>query len=247
LRKCRRAVLFSPPARRLAGAPRANARQDPARRRARRPPGVRRRPQRRLAARRQQRRLLHRLLRPGRPAVHRRAAQQFTTFDRYFPSILSETFPNRIYQHAGQSDRISNTFTLSSLPTIWDRLAGKGLRGRYYYSDLPFLGLWGPKYVGISRLIDRFFADAAAGDLPEVAFVDGLFAQEATGTGNDDHPHVDIRNGEDFMNKVYSAVVRSPDWKDTVLFINFDEGPGNGLAEMAQLKDLFRQFGFTIP
>jgi phospholipase C len=175
------------------------------------------------------------------------AAQQFTTFDRYFPSILSETFPNRIYQHAGQSDRISNTFTLSSLPTIWDRLAGKGLRGRYYYSDLPFLGLWGPKYVGISRLIDRFFADAAAGDLPEVAFVDGLFAQEATGTGNDDHPHVDIRNGEDFMNKVYSAVVRSPDWKDTVLFINFDEGPGNGLAEMAQLKDLFRQFGFTIP
>jgi phospholipase C len=154
------------------------------------------------------------------------AAQHFTTFDRYFPSILSETFPNRIYQHAGQSDRISNTFTLSALPTIWDRLAGKGLRGRYYYSDLPFLGLWGPKYVGISRLIDRFFADAAAGDLPEVAFVDGLFAQEATGTGNDDHPHVDIRNGEDFMNKVYSAVVHSPNWKDTVLFINFDEWGG---------------------
>jgi phospholipase C len=155
-----------------------------------------------------------------------RAAQEFTTFDRYFPSMLSETFPNRIYQHAGQADRISNTPEPTALPTIWDRLAEKGLRGRYYYSDLPFLGLWGAKYVGISRLIDRFFADAAAGDLPEVAFVDGLYAQEATGTGNDDHPHADIRNGEAFMNKVYAAVAQSPNWKDTVLFINFDEWGG---------------------
>jgi len=155
-----------------------------------------------------------------------RAARQFIAFDHYFPAILSQTFPNRIYQHAGQTDRISNTPELSTLPTIWDRLAEKGLRGRYYYSDLPFLGLWGPKYVGISRLIREFFADAASGNLPEVAFVDGQFAQEATGTGNDDHPHVDIRNGEDFMNKVYTAVARSPQWKDTVLVINFDEWGG---------------------
>jgi phospholipase C len=155
-----------------------------------------------------------------------RAAREFITFDRYFPAILSETFPNRIYQHAGQTDRISNTPQPSTLPTIWDRLAEKGLRGRYYYSDLPFLGLWGAKYVGISHLISDFFADAASGKLPEVAFVDGQYAQEATGTGNDDHPHGDIRNGEDFMNKVYAAVARSPQWRDTVLVINFDEWGG---------------------
>jgi phospholipase C len=154
------------------------------------------------------------------------AVPRWTTFDRYFPSILSETFPNRIYQHAGQADRISNTFQPSTLPTIWDRLAEKGLRGRYYYSDLPFLGLWGAKYLGISRLIGQFYADAASGNLPEVAFVDGQFAQEATGTGNDDHPHGDIRNGEAFMNAVYTAVTRSPQWKETVLFINFDEWGG---------------------
>jgi len=71
-----------------------------------------------------------------------KAVPQWTTFDRYHPSILSETFPNRIYQHAGQTDRISNTFEPSALPTVWDRLAQKGLRGRYYYSDLPFLALW---------------------------------------------------------------------------------------------------------
>jgi phospholipase C len=155
-----------------------------------------------------------------------KAVPQWTTFDRYHPSILSATFPNRIYQHAGQADRISNSFELSTLPTIWDRLAQKGLRGRYYYSDLPFLGLWGAKYVGISATIDRFYSDAAAGTLPEVAFIDGQFAQEATGTGNDDHPHGDIRNGEKLMHDVYEAVTRSPQWNETVLFINFDEWGG---------------------
>jgi phospholipase C len=155
-----------------------------------------------------------------------KAVPQWTTFDRYHPSILSETFPNRIYQHAGQTDRISNTFFPSTLPTIWDRLAQKGLRGRYYYSDLPFLALWGAKYVSISALIGQFYSDAAAGNLPEVAFVDGQYAQEATGTGNDDHPHGDIRNGEKLMHDVYEAVTRSPQWNETVLFINFDEWGG---------------------
>jgi phospholipase C len=49
-------------------------------------------------------------------------ARNFTTLDNYFASILSSTFPNRVFQHAAQSDRLSNTLDLSSLPTIWDRL-----------------------------------------------------------------------------------------------------------------------------
>ena len=98
--------------------------------------------------------------------------------------------------------------------------------GRYYYTDLPFLGLWGPKYVPISRPIDAFFADCAAGTLPHVAFVDGSFAQELTGTGADDHPYSDIRAGEAMMNRIYTAVTRSPAWRNTVLVINFDEWGG---------------------
>jgi hypothetical protein len=51
-------------------------------------------------------------------------------------------------------------FDLSVLPTIWDRLAAAGLEGRYYFSDLPFLALWGAKYVPLARPIGDFFADA---------------------------------------------------------------------------------------
>jgi len=155
-----------------------------------------------------------------------RAVPQWTSFDRYFCAILGPTFPNRIYQHAGQTDRLSNTPALSTLPTIWDRLAARGLRGRYYYGDVPFLGLWGAKYVPISRPLDEFFADCRAGSLPHVALVDGPFLTEATGTGPDDHPFSDIRAGEAFMNRIYAAVTASPAWEHTVLIINFDEWGG---------------------
>jgi phospholipase C len=74
-------------------------------------------------------------------------ARNFTTLDNYFPSILSSTFPNRVFQHAAQTDRLSNTLDLSTLPTIWDTLAVAGISHKYYYSNVPFLALWGTKYL----------------------------------------------------------------------------------------------------
>src|ERR1700735_3846790 len=53
-------------------------------------------------------------------------ARNYTTLDNYFSSILAPTFPNRIFQHAAQTDRLSNTIDLSKLPTIWDNLAAEG-------------------------------------------------------------------------------------------------------------------------
>ncbi len=155
-----------------------------------------------------------------------RAVPDWTSFDQYFCAILGPTYPNRIYQHAGQTDRIQNSSEISQLPTIWDRLAARGISGRYYYSDVPFLGLWGAKYTPISRTIDAFYSDCAAGTLPAVAFVDGAFLQELIGTGGDDHPYGDIRAGEAMMNRIYAAVTRSPAWRSTVLVINFDEWGG---------------------
>jgi phospholipase C len=155
-----------------------------------------------------------------------RAVPDWTSFDQYFCAILGPTFPNRIYQHAGQTDRLDNSAALCSLPTIWDALAARGLVGRYYYGDLPFLGLWGAKYIPISCPIDAFYRDCAAGTLPNVAFVDGSFLQELTGTGADDHPYGDVRAGEAMMNRIYAAVTSSPAWSRTVLVINFDEWGG---------------------
>ena len=154
------------------------------------------------------------------------AAPRWTTCDRYFAAIMAETFPNRIYQHAGQTDRLTNTLDVSVLATIWDRLADAGLDGRYYFSDVPVLALWGSKYVPIGRPLVDFFVDAAAGTLPNVAFVDPSFLGEDVGASNDDHPHADIRNGQAFLNAIYRAVTTSPAWPRSALVINYDEWGG---------------------
>jgi phospholipase C len=154
------------------------------------------------------------------------AGPAFTVLDKYFCGIMAETYPNRFYMHAAQTDRLMNNSTTSTLPTIWDRLQSKGLSGRYYFSDLPFLALWGTRYANISKPFSQFLADAAAGTLPNVAFIDPRFEDEGSGTSQDDHPHADIRNGEVFLNQIYDAVRNSPNWSKTVFIINFDEWGG---------------------
>ena len=155
-----------------------------------------------------------------------RAATDWTACDRYFAAFMGPTFPNRMYQHAAETDRISNTFEPSTLPTIWDRIAEAGLTGRYYFQDAPFLALWGAKYVPIARPYRAFLLACATGLLPHVSFVDPRFIEELTGTTSDDHPHADIRNGQAFLNHVYSAVTTSPAWPRTLLVINYDEWGG---------------------
>jgi phospholipase C len=153
-------------------------------------------------------------------------ARNFTTLDNYFPSILSSTFPNRVFQHSAQTDRLSNTLDISTLPTIWDRLMAAGVSCRYYYQNVPFLALWGLKYLGISSLYAQFLADAANGSLPAVSFVDPWFTVLDDGLGNDDHPHADLRKGEIFLRNVVTALASGPQWQNTVLVINRDEWGG---------------------
>jgi phospholipase C len=154
------------------------------------------------------------------------AAPEWTTFDRYFSAVMAETYPNRFYQHAAQTDRIHNNIDQCTLPTIWDRLGDKGLSGKYYYSDVAFTLLWRDHLRDISFPLADFLTDAAAGTLPAVSFVDPRFEDEPSGTSNDDHPHADIRAGEAFLNQVYDAVRTSPNWESTVLVINYDEWGG---------------------
>jgi len=155
------------------------------------------------------------------------AAPTWTTCDNYFAAILGPTFPNRIYLHSAQTDRLDNSLNISSLPTIWDSLARAGVSRRYYYNDLPFLSLWGLKYLGISHTYGTFLSDAASGNLPAVSYVEPpMFLEALDGLAKDDHPHGDIRNGEATMNGVYRAVTQSPAWPRTVLVITFDEWGG---------------------
>jgi len=152
-----------------------------------------------------------------------KAALEWTVLDRYFAPMMGPTYPNRLISLAGQTDRIENTLVPSTLPTIWDRLAQKNLTGRNYGTSLTSSHLWGLRYASLIKPIASFYSDAAAGALPNVAFVDPDFSDDFGGSY---HPPDDIRNAEAFLSRVYNAVTTSPEWKSSLLIITFDEWGG---------------------
>jgi phospholipase C len=160
-------------------------------------------------------------------------ADNWTIGDSYHTGILSCTLPNRMYMHAGQTDRLSNTLTISTLPTIWDGLIANNISCKYYYSDTPVIALWGLKYIlkePITHPLKQFVADFAPGGTPPaVSYVDpymGLFIGESLGTSWDDHAFADIRDGQCFLNYIYNIVRSSPAWDRTLLIVNYDEWGG---------------------
>jgi phospholipase C len=178
-------------------------------------------------------------------------AERYTTLDRYFCAFAGETFPNRFYQHCGQTDRDHNSEVPSTLPTIWDQLSpipnNLGVpTGGYYYRDSPFLALWAqpgiePGAVFKYQAFFHPFADSdeaalAAGTsfidacanktLPNVCFIDPAFDNEGTGTSGDDHPLGDIRLGERFIADAYHALADNGYLDDTVFIVTFDEWGG---------------------
>jgi len=180
-------------------------------------------------------------------------AERYTTLDRYFCAFAGETFPNRFYQHAGQTDRDHNSEVPSTLPTIWDQLSPipntDGIpTGGYYYRDSPILALWASPGIepGATFKYQAFFhpfsdADASTaalsagtsfvaacqnGTLPNVCYIDPAFDNEATGTSGDDHPLGDVRLGERFIADAYHALADNGYLDDTVFIVTFDEWGG---------------------
>jgi len=153
-------------------------------------------------------------------------ARNYTTLDRCFCSILGPTFPNRFFLHSANTDRVTDTIDLTDLPTIWDRLAAAHVDGKYYYSNVPFLAFWGPKYVGITASYAQFLSDASSGKLPAVSFVDPEFTIQDLDAANDDHPHSDVRRGDAFLAQTFHALASGPAWSSTVLIVTFDEWGG---------------------
>ena len=135
------------------------------------------------------------------------------------------------------------------LPTIWDQLSPipntQGIpTGGYFFRDLPYLGLWGAKYlpfwhpfspadasviqgaIGFPLPSPSFTDVVAAGNLPNVSFVDPAFDTEGNGTSADDHPLADIRLGERFIADAYHALASAGYLDNTVFVVTFDEWGG---------------------
>ena len=182
--------------------------------------------------------------------------------------MLGPTFPNRQYLLTGQSEgrkanpkvkkhRLSIANGIFQAPTIIEHLDHANVPVGYYHTNVPLLALWGPDRMAryISSL-DRYFEHAAAGRLPNVAFVEPRF-----GGGDrlrtDDHPRGDIGLGQRWVRAVVDAFVASPQWDRGALILVYDEGGGffdhvappqfpDARASRNDLNN-FGQGGFRVP
>jgi phospholipase C len=210
----------------------------------------------------------------------------FAMADHYHSALLGPTYPNRMYLYSGTSFGLtSNSFPdITADPTaetpviIFDELAVRGVSFNWYEDQQPghsqaapspdiVLNIQAMKRYGRNPVLPftQFLADATAGTLPSVSFIDGDNLNE-TPTGNDEHPPSEIEIGQQFVWSIVNAVTTSPEWKSTALFIVYDENGGiydhvvppaackpDGLAPV--LTDTldksqpgqFDQYGFRVP
>jgi len=169
------------------------------------------------------------------------AGEAFELYDRFHCSLMGPTWPNRYYKWSAQSGgKKDNTPPVGSggnqWETLFDRalinnpanLPGQGVTVGYYASDLPFSAVWGPRAVPWTRRIEQYYADCAAGTLPNITFVDPPFRDGSGGDGlsADEHPLGDVRLGQAFMSDVVHAFLESPHWRHGAFFVVYDEWGG---------------------
>jgi phospholipase C len=198
-------------------------------------------------------------------------ANTFGTSDQYFQSVLSQTFPNRFYLLAGTSfGHIRNDFPTNpaadfSQRTVFENLDQAGVSWKIYYSQIAFALEF--KYVrdhaaGHVFPISQYYIDAAAGQLPQVSYVDPIFVGP-TNVENDEHPPSNVQVGQNFSASVINALMKSPNWSSSTLFLTYDEHggffdhvpppaavPPDDIPPLLQPGDTpgaFDRYGFRVP
>jgi phospholipase C len=156
-------------------------------------------------------------------------ARVFPVADRYFCSVLGQTFPNRRYLISATSlgwvnDGVPDPLTYPKNGTIFDRLDQAGVSWKNYYDVFSTTQLYPKLYLkNVGRRvvgIDHFYADAASGKLPGFSLIDPNFE-----TNSEEDPQ-NIAAGEQFAAKVIDAVMSGPGWEKTLLIWTYDEHGG---------------------
>jgi phospholipase C len=158
-------------------------------------------------------------------------ANEFSIADRYFASVPGPTFPNRFYLLTGTSvgfiDNVTKVYTQKPIFQSLDE-ATPPVSWKIYLASLQVELLL--KYVqnhsaGHVFPLSQYFTDAAAGNLPQVSFVES----DPFGDVNhesDEHPPANVQVGQKFTHDLLSALVASPNWASSAMFLTYDEHGG---------------------
>jgi phospholipase C len=162
------------------------------------------------------------------------AADQFAIGDHYHCSLLTSTWSNRMYLYAANSfGRTSNKppDTGTAL-TLVDMLQMRRVTWRFYVTAAAPFAMFISQFLHYQDAhffpIEQYYEDAKNGTLPEVAFLD---SGDGDGTGfdskqDDEHPTSNMQVGQAFLARATKALIASPLWPSSALFITYDEHGG---------------------
>jgi len=149
-------------------------------------------------------------------------ASQFAISDRWFAPAPTNTNANRHYVYAATSS--GHAYPWSTAPdthqTIFDLLQAKGISWKVYAVNPNASAFY--EFQSLRGMTDhivpiaQYFSDVAAGALPAVSMIESDVQNE--------HPDNNIQQGAAFAASVINALISSPNWKDSALFLSYDEG-----------------------
>ncbi len=199
-------------------------------------------------------------------------ARTFPIGDRWFCSLLGQTFPNRRYLIAGTSAGLTDDAGLAELSavvpaagTIFNLLDRYGISWENYVSVYPTGAT--PDLFPVNdevteaahnKALAEFFTDAAAGTLPAFSFLDPNYV-----TQSQENPQ-NIVVGEALLAQVVQALGASPLWPRTLFILVYDEHGGYYdhvrppraippddiapiVAQGESVYDGFARYGFRVP
>ncbi|HET6266355.1 MAG TPA: alkaline phosphatase family protein [Acidobacteriota bacterium] len=183
-------------------------------------------------------------------------ARLYVLQDHMFESVKSYSLPAHLYMLAAQSGGYINKVTQGvpkrfEFPEITELLTSDKIDWKYYVKKGFIPDTEDPEDVGMvptkiatphtftywnplpefsevtddpeqnSRLVntDQFFVDAKNGKLPQVCWVIPSHAVS-------EHPTSSVKAGMAWVTSLVNAVMRSPNWKDSAIFISWDDWGG---------------------
>ena len=167
----------------------------------------------------------------GTAATYWQIARAFTLCDRFFSDVRGPSHPNYFMMTAAQTPIVNTPNPTDEcpdfcydLPTLANRLDEKGLTWRDYGGILTDIKSLAGRPEVMDRQDAQYFADAAAGALPNMAWLNSGFLEN--GNNLSGHPTGSLCAAQQYAAKVINAAMASPQWGSIALFLVWDDWGG---------------------
>jgi phospholipase C len=193
-------------------------------------------------------------------------AGNYVLADRFFSSAMGGSLANHEYWVAARDSGLGESIPAQGIQmtTIFDRLDGAGVSWKFYVKNydpslsfrtldptnpresqvawVPLLTM--PSFVDDQRRmaniqdLKNLYVDLASDSAPSVSYI--------IQGGTSEHPPGHVANGQNATVGIISSIMRSPEWRDSVIILSWDDW-GGWYDHVAPPQVDADGYGFRVP